>query len=177
MTRMQRIRRILLGIALILFSIIGIRYPQDGCLVIAAGLTVALIARGLSMLLYYLTMARYMVGGKDLLFRGIIILDLGAFTLTVIDEPRVYIVLYVVGYYLFAGFVNILHCLEDRRLGSPAWRINLFQGIVDICITAACLASFRSYRLLILIFCGGLIYSGILLIIDAFRRIDVVYVQ
>lgn len=168
MTKPQRITSFLTGIVLIAFCAVLLLFPVDGCSIIAAVLSIGLILKGLQMLIYYLTMARFMVGGKDMLYRGVIILDLGAFIATMIDEPRIYIVVFIVAYYAFAALVNILRSVEDKRLGAPTWKINLLQGVTDLFIAVASIVYIRSYQVLVVLFCAGLAYSALIRITSAF---------
>ena len=168
MTKPQRIRSFIAGILLLAFCAVLLLFPEDGCSIIAAVLSIGLVFKGLQLLFYYLTMARFMVGGKDILFRGILILDMGAFTGTIVNEPRVYIVVFIVAYYAFAALVNILRCIEDRSLGSPSWKINLLQGAAALFITIVCICFIGSYRILSFLLCAGLIYSAMIRIATAF---------
>ncbi len=168
MTKPQRISSFIIGILLLAFCAVLLLFPEDGCSIIAAVLSIGLVVKGLQLLVYYLTMARFMVGGMDILFRGILILDLGAFIGTIVDEPRIYIVVFIVAYYAFAALVNILRCIEDKRLSAPSWKLNLLQGAADLFITIACVSFIGSYRILSFLICAGLVYSAMIRIATAF---------
>ena len=60
---------------MIAVAILLARYPENGFIMIAAILAISMITIGVRYLYYYATMARHMVGGKAILFLGVIILD------------------------------------------------------------------------------------------------------
>ena len=82
MTKLQRISNILTGLVLILISILIFVIPESGYPFAVTIIGLTLTATGLRLLIYYLTMARHMVGGKLMLFIGIIALDAGMLSLS-----------------------------------------------------------------------------------------------
>ena len=88
MTRMQKIRSIFVAIVTILASIYMIVEPDDGLITMALILSIALVTMGLKYLIYYFTMARHMVGGKGILFYGLIVFNFGLFTLSLLFYPN-----------------------------------------------------------------------------------------
>ena len=78
MTLFQRIRSVLIGLVMLIVAILFIAYPIDELylflmIILAAGLMI----RGISDIVFYFTMAKHMVGGKIILFQGVIIGFLG----------------------------------------------------------------------------------------------------
>ena len=178
MTKLQRFESILSGLAIILASLLifWLPDPEYGILVVVLILIFSLLFSGLRCLVYYLTMARHMVGGKAMLYVGILRLDLVAFTLTLTDVPRIYVVLYVLSYHAFSGVVGILRGLEAKKLEAPSWRLKTLTGVVNILIAAACGIFIHSGKLVIWLYCAGLLYSGCVRIVSAFRRSAIVYI-
>ena len=128
MTSMQRAKKILAGLIMLLCSG-GMFYdPENGLYIVALLLSGSLIAYGIRCLSLYIFMARHMVGGKAILYRGIIILDLGVFTLSMVDNPKFYVIFYLLGIHAFAGVLDIMRTLEARRYGAPSWRRSLLDG-------------------------------------------------
>ena len=76
MTKIQRIGNILTGMMLIIIGIVIFVIPESGYsfAIIIIGLTMTLT--GLRLLIYYISMARHMVGGKIMFFIGIICFSL-----------------------------------------------------------------------------------------------------
>ena len=95
MTNMQRVKKVLAAILMILCSGIVIIYPEDGFYLVASIVCVSLLLYGIRTMVYYLTMARHMVGGKSILYFGIIVLDLGIFIFTTVDDPKLFVVIYL----------------------------------------------------------------------------------
>jgi len=177
MTKLQRIENIALGIFAILLSVVMIRLPNEGFYIAALILCLTLLTMGVRSLLYYFTMARHMVGGKAVLFRGVIVLDLAFFTLTLNDIPRIYLILYLLSYHAFFGVVDVLRALEARQFEAPGWKLNMGYGLVNIGIAVACGFFIRSVEMIVYVYAVGLIYSGVERIITSFRRTAVVYIQ
>ena len=117
MTNMQRAKKILAGLLLLLCSGLMVYDPENGLYIVALILSGSLILYGVRCLSLYIFMARHMVGGKAILYRGIIILDLGVFTLSMVDDPKLYIIFYLLGFHAFAGVLDILRALDLRTRG------------------------------------------------------------
>ena len=109
---MSRIGRILnviaalfmIAVAVLMFYLDAIHGLRLVLLVIQAGMTL----RGLRAIVYYLSMARHMVGGKNVLFRGMVFLDLGVFAGMIFAHPAVYIIIYILSRYIFTFFYSRL---------------------------------------------------------------------
>jgi hypothetical protein len=167
---------ILTGLLMLALSVLLGLVGADAFLLVACILSVALMVTGVRMLLFYATMARHMVGGKAMLYEGIIILDLGVFASTLSDVPKIYIVLYLLFIHAFAGAVDILRALEARRLNG-SWRLNMASGLVNLAVAALCVVFLSSARMIVIIYSVGLFYYGCVRIVTAFRRTAVAYIQ
>lgn len=176
MSSIQRLGHIGLGVLMLLASILLFSRPDSGLPIVAVMLGIALLLYGMRKILYYLTMARHMVGGYALLFVGIIAIDVGAFTLTLLDEPRMAIILYLVATTGFSGVVRILRSAENKKLGAP-WVLSMVLGIVSLLFAVLCIVFMQSDDIIGLIFFVGLFASGIRHIAWAFRRTDVAFIQ
>ncbi len=179
MSRIQRITSAVTGIVLLLVSAGMIYLGREGFYLVLALLTISLTAAGLRQLYYYLTMARHMVGGWKILFQSVVILDLGMITLTLSTadiHPR-YIMLYLIGVNLFNAAVDILKALEARRLDAPAWEFTLSAGGLELFLAVLGLFFLDSLRLVTILYCIGLVYTGIFKLVRAFRRSETVYIQ
>lgn len=176
MTKWQRINYILGGVVTFLLIPILLIDPEVGCalIVVLLGLTAAL--KGARMLIYYAAMARYMVGGKMILFEGIILLDFGIFTLSVANIPTQYIMLYLLMGRLFYGLIDILRAREMYKRKLVSWQFKLLMGAGNISIGILCLAQLGSNAMAVYIYCVGIAWSALGRIASAFRRSAVVYV-
>ena len=97
MTSVQRVKKVLAGILMLVCCFALVTDPETGFYFVALILSVSLFLYAARSLIYYFTMARHMVGGKSILFRGIIVLDLAVFTFSMVDDPKLYIILYLLG--------------------------------------------------------------------------------
>lgn len=177
MSKFQRVQNIAIGLSMLVGAGILLVDSQDGCLFIMYFLALSLMGKGISELLYYITMARFMVGGKLILFIGVVLTDIGFFTLSLADESKLFVMLYLLGFHAFAGLVNILRSLEALRYKSAHWRINMAQGVVSILMLLTSLFFSHDENILAYLYSAGLIYSACLRIASAFRRSAVVFIQ
>ena len=180
MTKMQRIKNILIGLAMLLFGLIMLILPEEGFAVVSTLLSLTITLSGVRTLFYYATMARHMVGGKSMLFRGMILLDFGIFTLTLSDMPRAYIVLYLLGSHAFSGGIDLMRAMESRRLAAPTWRRNLVSGGINLLIAlaaVACMFTMQSMEILVYLYTAGLVYAALSRIASVFQKTAIVYIQ
>ena len=175
MTKIQRIKSVLFALLMILAALLIFLMTEDGYKLITLMIWVSLTLSALRQLVYYFSMARHMVGGRLVLYKAIIFLDLALFTRAVIRIPRAYVLIYLSVLFGFAGLVDVLHSLESRRVGG-SWRFNLSHGILNIILAGICLFFIRTGRLVEVIYGISLISSAILRIISATRRTAVVYI-
>ena len=176
MSRMQRISNVIAGIGMLLGALI-IFVLDDGSRLIAAVLALSLILRGMRELIYYFSMARHMVGGKSILLIGVFLFDFGVFTLTLVDEKRLIVMLYLAAWHAFSGLVAMLRAFEARRYKAASWKLNALRGLGGILTAAACFIFRHDSSVLLVIYSVGLLYAGIMRIASAFRRTAVVYIQ
>lgn len=177
MSKVQRIKSFLAGAVMMFSAVIMVYMPDLGYPLVVAILSVSLLFYGVRSLIYYFTMARFMVGGKASLYKGIIIFDLGVFTMTLADIPNAYVMLYLVAANLIAGGIDILSAVDSRRSGSPSWRLKLVSGAVSVLIAIACIVFGRNQTAVVYIYCAGLLYSAVYRIFSAFRKTAIIYIQ
>lgn len=177
MTVTKRIVYFIIGLVMIAAAVVFFIYPEQGCLMIIGIITLSLLIYAIRKIWYYFTLARFMVGGKAVLFKGIIAFDLGLFTTTLADIDQSFIMLYLIGCNIFSGAIDIVRANEARKLGSTSWRTKLVSGAVNIIFSGACVMYLHSQRMFVLIYCIGLVYSGIIRIVTACRKTSIVYIQ
>lgn len=180
MTVVQRIKNIITGVGMIAGGILMTLYPDMGIGAAALILSISLTLYGFRQIIYYITLARKMVGGRRILYRGVIILDLGLFTLTVSDNTKVYVAFYLLGIHFFYGIIDILRSREARRINAPSWKLSLITGLGNIMITVIAFifaADLRTLNILVYLYAAGVIYSGFLRILSSLRRTAIIYIQ
>lgn len=176
MSSFEKIYNIAAGLLMIVSAVIMILIPDFGAVIVLLILSVSLLVFGIRTLIYFFTMARHMVGGMAQLYLAILVLDLGVFTLTLTDVPKLYIMLYLIVIHVFSAVVSILRALEARKYGAPSWRMKLTEGIVEILIAAVCGVFINSLHVMVYIYCGGLLYSAVMRIIAALRKTAIIYI-
>ena len=173
----DRIINVAIAVILILAILIQVLVPGLGYSIVVLILCASLLIYGIRQLIYYFTMARHMVDGKKILYLGILIVDAGLFTLSLSNVPPLYIMLYLIAVYAFAGVMRILRALEEKKMGSPAFKWTLLNGILHILIAALCAVFIRSADIAVYIYGAGLFISAIMRLVKAFRKNEVLYIS
>lgn len=144
-------------------------------ILIQLGMTI----RGFRTLIYYLTMAKYMVGGRTVLYRSFILLDLGVLAGSLVGHGMVYAAIYLASLHAFGGLVSILRANESRSYGAH-WRLKMAYGVTNVLIAIAVIVGNTVYNeplVTTYIYGAGLMYTAVLRIITAVRRTKIVYIQ
>ena len=178
MTLFQRIGKILIGIFMIIFAVLFIMDPtEDTYQVLVAILAFGLAVKGLKDIIFYFTMARHMVGGKMILFQGVVVLDFAMLTGALADVPKPYVLLYLILIHAFSGVVEVLRAMEAKRTVAGPWKIKLTHGVINLGLALACFVFIRHTGTAIIIYSIGLIYAALIRIMSAFRRTAFVLIK
>lgn len=177
MNRFTRIFHVLSGVFMILISLIMFAVPDLGYMLAAMILGIVLMLNGLKQLIYFFSMGIHMVGGKIILYRALITMDIGYFTFSIHGTGQRYVLFYFTIYYLFAGIISIFRTLESRRLEAGSWKMKLLGGLFDIAIAAICLLNNNSERVMLDVLCFALIVSALTRIMVALKRSAIIYIQ
>ena len=179
MNKLERLLNIIAGLFFFFCGVIMLFLPDTGYHIVTLILSLSLLLFAVRMLIYYFTMARYMVGGKLILIIGLIVLDFGLFTVTLAKMPAFYVILYLLAVHAFGGVVDILRGREARSLDAPSWKKSTIFGVVNIIIALVALGCGifqNSPDVVVIIYGLSLVYSAIGRIVSAFRRIEIVYI-
>ena len=178
MNVIQRIKKILFALVMIAAAVVFIIAPPEYSLVIiVAILSLGFAAKSIMDIIFYFRMARHMVGGKLILFKGVLMLDLALLSLSLYNIPTIFILLYLIGIYAFSGVIDILRALESRKAVEGPWKLKFSHGLVNIALAVVCLIFINSMLFAVLIYSAGLIYSAVMRIISAFRKTAFVVIQ
>ncbi len=177
MTKLQRLKNIIYGLILLGAGIILLFLPEDAFVLLLLLLSAGLLIAGFNTLIYYFTMARFMVDGKMLLYKGIIIFDFGVLTASLVDVPRQFVLVYLIGVHAFSGLVELLRAMEARRYGGKNWRLKMGHGFVNVITCIICVIFLNNTNTVIIVYALGILYSGVLTLVSAFRRTAFVYIQ
>ena len=180
MTRLRRIGNLISGLAMILMGIFLLLSPDGGLETVTFLIGIAFTLRGIGSLTYYFRMARYMVGGRSVLFRGLLFLELGTMTSSMADHAAPYLILYMAGLHLFYGLVDMLNAHDAKNLGASSWRSRMAYGAANVIIAILVIVAgftLNSINIVVGIYGAGLIYAGCVRVGSAFRRTAIVYIQ
>ena len=202
MTVFQRIKEILFALLMILIAYLFYMYetgafadrvdafmadladiegetiePPDALTIILIFLAFGLAIKAIREIIYYFSMARHMVGGKMILFQGVVVLDFALFTASLANIPKAYGLLYLVGIHAFSGVVEILRAMEARRTVEGPWKLKFVHGVIDFLLAALCLIFIRDIGVAVAVYCVGLVYSAIVRIIIALRKTAFVLIE
>lgn len=176
MNKSRRLINALVGVIIIIAGVFMMFYPEESYTVIALILGISLTFYGLRTIFYYFNMARFMVGGRLVLYRGVVIFDMGFFLTTITDIPRIYVMGYLFIIHIFAGLVDILRTGEAYRFGASVWRMAFLRGLGNVVLSITCLVNIRSLKMVTIIYSLGLIYSGIVHVVQSMRNTSSVYI-
>ena len=163
---------------MILSAVIFVILPAEISLVVIISiLSAGLAISGIKDIVFFFTMARHMVGGKMILFQGVVVLDFALFTLSLSNVPKIYILLYLVGIHVFSGVVEILRANEARKTVEGPWKIKFSHGVINILLAALCLVFIKELGIAVLIYSGCLVYSAVIRIINACRKTAFILIE
>lgn len=177
MNRFARIRSVLVGLLIISVSIIMFVIPDVGYIFATIILGSVLLLDGIKQFIYFFSMGIHMVGGKMILYRALITMDAGIFTISIHGVGQRYIMIYFIMYYFFAGVISIFRALEARRLEAGAWKMNLLSGLFEMVMAIICLINNNSEKVMLDMLCFALIVSALTRIAMAFRKSAIIYIQ
>ena len=140
-------------------------------------LSLALMLEGIRGIVYYFRMARHMVGGKIILVRSVIVLDFAIVTESILDAPRIYILIYLIGIHAFSGVVEVLRSMEAKRTVDGPWKLKMSHGLMDFALAVICLLFIRNSEIAQMIYCIGLVYSAVGRISTAFSKTSFVLIE
>ena len=177
MGKLERIFQVVAGLLLIAVALILIIMRETGAWIVLLILSISLLIVGIRTLIYYFRMARHMVGGKIQLFYGVILVDIGIFSLELTDVPIRFIMIYLLIMYVFSGVILILRAFEAKKYKGSSWKKNLILGIINILVAAVCGVFMNNMAIMAYVYAAGLIYSGITRIYNGFRKTAIIYIQ
>lgn len=179
MTRTKRILNILKSILMILFALILVIVPVDGIILVIVFVAFGLIIKGLGNLIYYFQMARSMVGGKIMLYRGIITLDLGLFIGNLATRQGIFLILCTAAINAVAGVFSILKAFESKKIGSSQWIISLINGILMISLLFVVISSWifqKEPTFAMYVFAFELVLSALQKFIESLKKTAIAYI-
>ena len=176
MTLWQRISRVLTALLIIAAAVLLLFLGEEGYMIVITILSFYLLIYTMRMLVFYFRMARYMVGGRQMLYRGILLFDLALFALSLSSVPTIYVMIYLIGMMIFSGVVDVMNAMSSKKL-KGRWKLRMFRGVVSVFFGFLCLFTMNTPKMAVLIYSVSLIYNGIMRLISAFRPTAVIAIQ
>ena len=171
MTFRQRILRGLSGVLLVLAALSLVFSGERGYYFMLLGLELILIGKAIE-----IQMARHMVGGIFYLYEALLLLDIGIFTLVLVDLPRGIAMLYLNGGVLLSGVTDLLRARDWKRMALRRWKFMMVIGVSKIIFVLTSLSYLHSPYMLTLIYAVGLAYSGVVRVVTSFQKVELMYV-
>jgi len=177
MGSVRRAMYFITGLGMVAGGVLSVVLPEVAVSVILLVLRIWLTLAGIRYIVYYISMARHMVDGIYIFYKGIFLFDVGIFSLCFENLPPMYAMMFLVFNLAVAGGVDVMRANEQRKLEVSDWLFKMLFGIFQILIALACFFFLNSVRAITIVYGVGLGYSGIVRIILAFRRRAIVYTQ
>ena len=177
MSKVRRVLTIIVSLFGILGAVILMLIPDYSYEVLALGISLTLVYYGVRYIIYYLTNAQHMVGGKWFLLIGIIMFDMGVFVTAIYDRAQRITLIYIISAQLIAAVLGLIRTIGDKKDNNPSWKLHLAQTIASFIQVILCVVFINSDMVPLYLYCIYAIYTAILLIISAFKKTAIVYVQ
>ena len=177
MSKVRRVLTILASLCCILGAVSLMLIPDIAYEVLALGIGLTLVYYGVRYIIYYLTNAQHMVGGKWFLLIGIIMFDMGVFATAIYDRAQKLTLIYIICAQLVAAVLGLIRAAGDKKDNNPSWKLHLAQSIGSFVQVILCVIFINSSMIPLYLYCIYSIYTAILMIISAFKKTAIVYVQ
>ena len=118
-----------------------------------------------------------MIGGKTILYRALITMDLSFFILSIRGIGQRYMMVYFVIYYLFSGIIIIFRAHESRKAEAGFWKWTLVNGIIKVAVAIMCIICNNSPDVMLYLMCFGLMISAVTRIGMALKKTAIIYIQ
>lgn len=177
MSKARRVLTILAALIAIEGSIAVMLMPDIAYKVLALGIGMTLVYYGIRYIIYYVTNAQHMVGGKWFMLIGIIMFDMGVFATAIFDRAQVITKIYIIAALLIAAVLGAIRTVGDRKDNNPRWKISLAQSIAGFIQVTLSVIFINENMIPLYLYCIYAIYTSVLMIISAFKKTAIVYVQ
>ena len=161
MNSIRRIRSVLVSLIMLLASGLILVSPKDGYYIVVLILDITFLLYGIRMLIYYLTMARFMVGGIMTLYKSIIAIDFGLFIFSIDDVPIRFVMMYLVGLMIFNGAIVLLGAMDAKRIHASFWKNRMLYGMVMLLLGIASICLWDSEQMVSILYAISLIHSAV----------------
>ena len=175
MRKLTRVKNLIIAFIMIVFAIILLEAPEFGPVLIILIAGFGLIASGIGTLIFYITMASHMVGGKKTFYSSIITMSLGVFMLAGYAGATDLVLLYLMGLFAISGGIGLIRALESKKEGA-LWIHRLIGAIFNFAVFIIGFLFTDNPHTMVYLFCIDLIYSAVSRIISSFRKTAIIYI-
>ncbi|MCF0229224.1 MAG: DUF308 domain-containing protein [Parasporobacterium sp.] len=173
----KRVLDCLIGLLMLFCAFIILLLPETGYVVVVAVMDILLLVSGIRLLIFYFRMARHMVDGLRIFFKGVFLVDLAIFAISLNNISKVFVILYLIGIFAVNGGLRAFRALDGRKHGTKHWRFSLAVGICSVVIAILALIFMNNMYILMGLCFICLLYTGIMRIVNAFKKSAIVYVE
>lgn len=177
MSKFNRMKNIAAGIGIIILSVLMFAFPSTGYYMATIIFGVVLLIDGIKQLIYFLSMGIHMIGGKIILYRALITMDLSFFLLSISSIGQRYLMVYFIIYYFFVGMITIFRAFEARKIKAELWKWKLTNGLIKVMIAVTCIINISSKDMMLFLVCFGLIVSALTRIGMALKKTAIIFIQ
>ena len=176
MTKIRKLTDGATAFCLLAGAVILVSMRKDGYGVISAFLSLSLLLHAIRQLVYYIRLARFMVGGKSVFYRGVLLLDAAFLLMALAELPHFYVMLYLAGWMILFFGREILHALHMKKYDVSHWNLRLVYGAAGIVLAVFCLFHYASSTISSLLYAGQLILVAAGRIVNLFRKSAIIYI-
>jgi len=177
MTKMMRIRNIIVSLIMIFISLVLFIDGDEGFTVVSVFLCLSLFATAIKELYYYFSMARYMVGGRRVFYKGVVLLSFAFSAITFDDLPKIAVLVYLVALLFIGNLFDVLGALDLKKVGSNKWISKFCVGMLGIILSIVCLLYYKKPEIVTYMYAVGLFYTSVAKIINSCRKTSIIYIQ
>jgi len=160
MTIKRRAVNITISLFMILAAFILILFPSEGIDTILGILSISLFIYSIQTLLYYVQMARHMVNGRMILWKGLILLEISIYIFSLNRVPEIYVTIYLFITLLLSGVVEIMRSFEGRRMAGFFSKTKLSGGLINLIAGIICLIFVKNPDISVYVYSASLVVSA-----------------
>ncbi len=177
MNKTQKIENFVIGLFMLATAMVIMLVPEIGYMIAGFMMGCGIIIYGAKSIIYYLFMARHMVGGRKILFNGIVITDFGIVALLLINQPQRILMFYLIVIYMLYGIINILRARDIKKQGGKNWIRKFTLGLIDVCVGVLCFVFINSTNLVVIFYGIALLLYALAKIGSVFEKTEMIYIK
>jgi len=129
----KRIGNVVLALIMIIGAVIILLVPEIGYPVAMGYISIYLIVKGIVLFVYYFSMARHMVGGRNELFKGLIYLDCGLYLFFSVAVPQQFVLSFILIVIGIDAVIHLIRAVQLKKAGASLWKPKIIMAAIGIC--------------------------------------------